>query len=43
MKLISGVLYHDSIAVPGTNVHVSSPERLIEILELFLAGCSEIS
>ena len=23
MKLISGVLYHDSIAVPGTNVRVA--------------------
>lgn len=23
MKLISGVLYHDSIAVPGTNVFLS--------------------
>ena len=32
MRLISGVLYHDSIAVPGTNVPSRCLARTFEVL-----------
>ena len=34
MKLISGVLYHDSIAVPGTNVR----KEFLDLLDIIWTG-----
>ena len=41
MKLISGVLYHDSIAVPGTNVVIHCEEGKLIVTKETVLGETE--